>query len=165
MQTFGQFRPNGFDARGLGSAGREDWLVVGVSRTRDSGPLAESNFACTVREIRKAAQADEDEAGDWSIERFGHWGPGWFEIIVVRPGTEAARVAQEISDALEDYPVVDEDDFSEREWEAACDAWEHSSLRGRVELLQDARQCIFAARRHEFPNDPQGAIRDRLVRE
>lgn len=35
MKKYGSFRPTGFDPAGLGLSDRQDWLVLGVSRTRD----------------------------------------------------------------------------------------------------------------------------------
>lgn len=190
LQRFGDHRPTQFDSRGVGSDGQEDWLVVPVSRTRDSGLLEQSNFEKTLESIERVTRrierarrhiaykldrlfADTPFLGrtlDWfgsemgwrkpkAIERmcsivdlpmvdgetvaafaerlgrtlavdydrdyqthqFNHWGPGWFEIIVVRPGSAAHREAQAIAAALSDYPVLDESDFSEREHEASLE--------------------------------------------
>lgn len=35
MKAYSQFRPT--DSKGLGLPDRQDWLVLGVARTRDSG--------------------------------------------------------------------------------------------------------------------------------
>ena len=112
MGTFGEFRPTAFDCRGLGSDGQEDWLVLPVSQTRDSEALAKSNFEAATKWLETEA---EDE--DWETHSFGHWGPGWFEIIVVRPGSTAHKIAYDIECALSDYPVLDDEDYSRREWE------------------------------------------------
>jgi len=45
---------------------------------------------------------------------------------VVKPGSKAADVAQEIYTALQDYPILDESDFSEKEqgcFDESWDAW------------------------------------------
>jgi len=39
--------------------------------------------------------------------------------------------------SLSDYPVVNDDDFSNREWEAAQDMWVELPLSERVELCRD----------------------------
>lgn len=116
MQTYSQFKPTPYDCRGLALPDRQTWLVCSVSQTRDSDPLNQSNFACALKML--GGESDTVE-----IHRFGHWGPGWFEIIIVAPNTEAARVAQEIEDRLADYPILDEMDHSQREQEAADETW------------------------------------------
>ncbi len=118
MQRFDQYRPTACDHAGLGSDEHPDWLVVGVSRTRDSEELEESNFAATLKCIEEA----DPESVDHETHRFGHWGPGWFELIIVRPGSPAFIEAERIEAALSDYPVLDEQDYSEREYTAQCEA-------------------------------------------
>jgi hypothetical protein len=57
------------------------------------------------------------ESDDVVVLRFGHWANGWFEIALVKPGSKAEAIARDIEKGLEDYPVIDEDDFCEREAE------------------------------------------------
>jgi hypothetical protein len=150
----------------MGLDERQEWLVIGVMRTRDSGPRGESNFECTV----KALRAIDPEEEDFEVHRFGHWGPGWFELILVRPGSKVAEEAEGIENALMDYPIVDEEDCSQREWQAAAEAWARCSVRERLHLIRGAnhgtkQNSIFAARREELPErDDQGYIFERLLR-
>lgn len=74
-------------------------------------------------------------------------------------------MAQEIERALEDYPLLDEDDFSAREHEQASETWLHISLRERIELCAKYRCSIFSARRDEIPRDDNGALYEYLTRE
>ena len=111
METYNTFRPTGFDRSGLGLQSQQDWLVVPAARNRDSNLLDLSNF--------DAALAMMGGEGDnCEVHRFGHWGCGWFEIIIVKPDTPTAATAEEIEEALENYPVLDEDDWGKREYEA-----------------------------------------------
>ena len=169
MQTYSTFQPTAFDRAGAGKYGamaeRQDWLVVPVTQTRDSGVLDRSNF----RSYLKALGGESDTV---EVHRFSHWGPGWFEIIIIDP-TDTAKVetAQEIADALEDYPIVDEDNYSELEYEGACNYWAQMPIRERVQYIQEARDrtrghmSIFAARRDELPEDPAGRLYEALTRE
>jgi hypothetical protein len=151
MERYSGFQPTAFDCKGLALDNQQGWFVVPVARNRDSEVLAESNFAATVKALRKTGpEASDGEEGDWEIHRFGHWANGWFEIIVVREGTEAFKVAEEIEGALADYPVLDESDYSERECEAAEETWKWFSKRDRIRVCQRAGVSIFAAR-HDFP--------------
>lgn len=121
LQRYGDFAPTGFDSKGLNARtmgpeddeDRSEWLVCPVSRTRDSDddPLTASNWEAQL-------EALGGEGADVEIHRFGHWGPGWFEIVLVRPGTPAEAEAERLAGALEDYPLLNEDDHSRREYEA-----------------------------------------------
>lgn len=110
-------RPGYRPGRGCGNyepedLGRADWLVCPVSRTRDTADLLEvSNWEAQL-------EALGGEGPDAEVHRFGHWGPGWFELVLVRPGTPAETKAEEIAGALEEYPVLDDEDHSRREYEA-----------------------------------------------
>lgn len=113
MQRYKDFRPTSFDTAGLGCEDRQDWFVLPVSHTRDSGMLDESNFACVVKELGGESETLE-------IHRFGHWGPGWFEIAIIHPDRE--NEGEKIECALADYSVFDEEDWSEREQESVLPA-------------------------------------------
>lgn len=127
LPRYADWAPPAHDCRGLGLPDRQDWRVLPVTRTRDSGPLDESNFesACA------AFDATGPGAAAWEVHRFGHWGPGWIEILLVNPDCpDALRAAGEIVCALADYPILDEDDFSRREADEidrAWDAWGHEA--------------------------------------
>lgn len=105
---------------------RGDWLMC-ISRTRDSDALEESNFDAAYKLLTEdrpdwAAQVAEwnetdNDVRDVAIERASHWLCGWTETILVKPGSEAERLAYDIRARLEDYPVLDEEDWSEREYE------------------------------------------------
>lgn len=86
-------------------------LVVVAGRNRDSETLTESNFASALEMLG-------GESDTVQVHRFGHWGCGWFELILVDPKDEMAlQIAYNIQQALADYPVLDDSDYSERESE------------------------------------------------
>lgn len=117
MIKYSQFRPTCFDCKGLGLPDQQDWLVAPVSHNRDSEPLSESNFAVFL----KALGGESDNV---QVHRFGHWGPGWFEIILINPNcADLVKQAEDMETALADYPVLDEMDFSEREQNEADEIW------------------------------------------
>lgn len=126
---YSKWAPTQFDCKGLGLEDQQDWLVVGVCRTRDSGPLDESNFSTALSILREADTTGEHV----ETHRFGHWGPGWYEVILVHPSLEAE--ADKIESALADYPALDDSDFSERESEAEWEAWQWSGHKGFIEAL------------------------------
>jgi hypothetical protein len=147
MQTYSQFRPTGFDTKGLGLDDRQDWLVLPISQTRDSGTLDESNFAVAQRML-------DDGDAEYEVHRFGHWGPGWFEIILVHPSH--ATLAETIH--VDDYPILDDSDYSEREYAAACKWWGQCGMRERVRLSKKYRFHLMACRRDEIPQDETGEL-------
>lgn len=159
---FSDFRPTQFDCKGLGSEGQEDWLVAEPGVSRDSGAMGRSNW----RVLNKCLDEIDPDGNDHEIHRFNHWGPGWFEIVVVRPDTACAKEAQRISDALTDYPVIDDDDYSREEAEESEDIWKHWSIEDRVTHIQqfNKKYCesisIFAARRDEVPSGMFSYMRD-----
>lgn len=140
MQTYGTFRPTSHDPAGLGLPDRQHWFVAPVYHDRDSEPLAESNWHTLL--TRLGGESDTVE-----VHRFGHWGPGWFEVILIDPtDMERVKVATEAGDSLESYPVLDEEDLSEREEEVKRETWANASIRDRMHYLRDLGLSCLAAR-------------------
>jgi hypothetical protein len=96
----------------------DDWLIAPCSHGRDSDCADESNWSSQEAELHQAGAPE-----DYEILRFGHWACGWYEIVIVRPGSPAAAKAEELAARLENYPLLDEDDFSQREHEEAEQVW------------------------------------------
>lgn len=92
----------------------DGWLISSICQTRDSDVLDESNFV-------SALQALGGESETVQVLRFGHWAVGWTEWIAVLP--QHSEALQALEDKIDDYPVLDEDDLSEREQEAAYRIW------------------------------------------
>lgn len=160
MERYADWSPTPFDHAGAFLPDRQDWLVVPVIKTRDSGPLACSNFECAWSRIEDASVLDD--ALSCESHSFGHWGPGWFEVILVRPGSHCATEGERIEAELADYPVLDEDDYSARELEAAESFWSSLSVRERFRIIRERGRgvSIFAARRDSIPHADCGAIFD-----
>lgn len=112
--TYAHYAPTALDTRGLNLPDRQAWLVLPVIRTRDSGPTEQSNFAATLAIL--GGESDTVE-----VHRFGHWGPGWIEIILIHPSRQ--RDGEAIDARLADYPLLDEDDASRREWDDYVETW------------------------------------------
>jgi len=94
---------------------------AGVGQSRDSDCLEQSNFAAML-------EALGGESEIVTVVRESHWAVGWVEWIAIEAdGTDesdkALRLADEQKERLANYPVLDEEDFSEREMEAANDVW------------------------------------------
>jgi len=97
----------------------EKWMLHTISH-RDSTLLEESNADA----IEKAMKEFDD---DCHIEKHNHWAVGYVNTLVIRVYakrgkkkiTKAFRKFCEIQDALQDYAVLDETDYSNRQYEAA----------------------------------------------
>lgn len=151
MKPYSDFRPTALDSAGLGLSERQDWLVCPVSQARDSGVTELSNFRVVLADIG-------GEGEDVEVHRFGHWGPGWYEIILVRPGSAAALACEEWERALSDYPLASAEDHSSLEYERATEYWSRCSIRERVQWCQRYRASVFCARRDEIPQDQTGEL-------
>jgi len=89
---------------------------VFLGQHRDSDPLSESNFAVGL----KALGGESDTV---KVIREGHWAVGWVEwISIAQSDTKALQLASAMFDELEVYPVLCDDDFSQREYELELEA-------------------------------------------
>ncbi len=134
LKRYSDHTPTAFDSHLRlpdGCEHQEQWFIAPCSITRDSDSLALSNWGAQLKALKEVAVGDE---GDFEVHRFGHWGPGWYEIVLVRPGSECHKVAAELACALESYAVLDELDWSEREQEMA---WNGVSA---IQVLKDSRE-------------------------
>lgn len=94
-----------------------DYFSSGVGQSRDSDCLERSNFACML-------QALGGESETVIVVRESHWACGWVEWIAVHATDETAlAIADDIKGKLDDYPVINEDHWSELESEEADQVW------------------------------------------
>lgn len=129
---------------------------VFLGQHRDSDALSRSNFECGLKTLG-------GESETVIIVRERHWAVGWVEWIAIHESDSAAILAaDEMRCALDSYPVLNEDHFSELEWTEAETQWEMLPLKYRVELCAEAGVSIFAARRDYIPQDDSGFIFERL---
>ena len=104
---------------------------VFLGRHRDSDLLTESNF-------EKGLEKIGGESETVLVIRDYHWAVGWIENIYIHESDEnALKLADEISKGLKDYPVVDEDDWSERESKEADRVWKDNyNVEERIEYIR-----------------------------
>lgn len=121
-----------------------DYVIY--SRHRDSNLLENSNYECILRELQ---QADKNKKYVYDF-RANHWGFGWVEYIIVRKAApdHITNLVCEILGALSDYPILDESDYSEREYNYICDHWQGLSLQEKIELCKEHNISIFSARKN-----------------
>lgn len=135
-----------------------DKCFVFLGRNRDSDTLTESNFEC-------ALEAIGGESDTVLVIRESHWACGWIEWIAIHESdAKALREADSIVSALADYPVVDENHWSNKEYEEAQYTWENTwSLSDKIEACKDAGLSLFAARSEGIPEGDNGYIYERCL--
>lgn len=108
---------------------------AGVGQSRDGGALERSNFECMLEAL------GGDNGDTVRVVRESHWAVGWVEWIAIHQDNEAAlRIADEIKGKLDDYPVVNEDHWSELEFTEAAEFWDSMSPRDKVQMAIDTRR-------------------------
>lgn len=133
----------------------EHWALGPVFLTRDSGLLGQSNASA----LRRALADRPELAEDWQETRCGHWAVGWVDHLAIRvltdDGQETAMLGfvREWLSALEDYPIADDEDFSEREAEALRDSVRQSGQRYvRDGVDDDWVERVIARLEHTDPS-------------
>lgn len=124
---------------------RSEWLVA-YSTHRDADCLARSNWRCFIRALggngAEGAKGTQDVTETVAIEEAKHWAVGWVQYLLIAPGaTELIAKAEKILADLEDYPVLDEDDFSTLEYDEYAEFFERDAQgefrRGLADCLSD----------------------------
>lgn len=132
-----------------------DYFVF-LSQHRDSDSLTRSNFICGL-------EALGGESETVLLVRERHWAVGWVEWIAIHAtDTEALDKAEAMLKKIKGYPVLDEDHFSQLEWDEAQAYWESLPLSERVDLCREHEISIFAARHPWIPQDDSGGLFERL---
>ena len=150
LKRYRNWSPTQFDTKGLNLEDRQDWFVAPVILTRDSGALERSNFQVVRNDlevidensiINKHGLRSGFTQSDIEVHRFDHWGPGWFEIILVRPDSKVAESAVDWACSLSDYPVASDEHYSAVEQEEADETWRKCySDRERLEYIKKHRR-------------------------
>lgn len=113
MKRYKDWNPTPFDIKGLNVKEKQEWLVSPCIKTRDSDALERSNFQII---FDKFDALDPDEE-NWEVCSFNHWACGWFEIIIVKEDSSVGKAALAFESSLEEYPILDEDHYSQLTFE------------------------------------------------
>ena len=97
----------------------DQWAVI-YTNNRDSGLLDRSNASVIAKTLESFTEGDDP---DVVMESHHHWAVGHvdgFSIRVFSHGeiTEAFTKYHELAERMSDYPILDESDYSNREYEA-----------------------------------------------
>lgn len=140
-----------------------NWAIF-YTENRDSRLLDQSNAAA----IDKAMQPFLDAESEHVLpEHHNHWACGWIDGYSIRVYASNGTFTPEfvamaaLQVKMSDYPVLDEMDYSQREYDATIDNikqvihdvnWEHDMLPDSVDLESLASE-VFTAIWHSDSND------------
>lgn len=122
----------------------DNWAII-YTHNRDSGLLDLSNSSVIGKAMRPFT---EGETPDAVIESHSHYLCGWVAGFSIRcldrngQPTEAFEKYAELREAMDQYPILDESDYSDREYEATVEnivdaAWR---LKDDYDLPEDCWQ-------------------------
>jgi hypothetical protein len=132
----------------------ENWTII-YTHNRDSGLLDQSNAAAIAEAMDTFTKGKNPDAVP---EHHHHWACGWadgFSIRVYRGHriTRAFKAYHALAQRLAQYPLLDEDDFSRREYEATLAnlpdaAWK---LKNDYELPDNWEPAVYGWLSDNYP--------------
>lgn len=138
----------------------DNWTIL-YSHNRDSGLLDQSNADAIDKAMKPFTEADDP---DVVFESHSHWAVGHVDgmsIRVYRNGqiTKAFRTYHALAERLANYPVLDEEDYSRREFDATLAnlpdaAWK---LKNDFDLPEDWESDVY----HWLADNDPGAVESR----
>jgi len=133
-----------------------DYVIY--ARNRESSIMEDVNYNLICAEL---GALDDDFSAPVYTFRAGHWAVGWIEYVIVKNDAPEKTLenAAEILSALSDYPILNDEAYSDAQCEAITSYWERENVRDRVQWCCEAGESIFAARR-DCPSD---AVFDHLM--
>lgn len=114
----------------------DQWAII-YTHNRDSGLLDQSNAKVIAKAMAPFTDGDDPLV---VMESHHHWAVGHVDGFSLRVFdgngeiTEAFRKYHELAEAMDDYPILDESDYSERELEATLENIEDAAWRLKNEF-------------------------------
>ena len=99
----------------------EKWAIF-YTHNRDSGLIDQSNASVIEKALGRFI-----ERGSVRREHHGHWACGWVDGYAIRVFrqdghvTKAFSTYHELTERLDNYPILDESDYSNREYQATIE--------------------------------------------
>jgi hypothetical protein len=160
-------------SRGYRLEDADRWCIWYTSH-RDAGLLALSNEKAINKRLKPFSNGDDP---DLVFERHSHWAVGHvdgFSIRVYRDDgtiTDAFKEFCSIKERLEDYPILDEQDYGERELEATLENYASEMWRLKDDLPEGWEAEVYrwfsdhGHNRYTENRDDQGgwAPREKLI--
>jgi hypothetical protein len=137
------------------------WSYGPVIQHRDSGLLEESNAAALKKALEEAAKEGIFSEDDYDITSANHWAVGWtehlnFRAIESEESREPTAIFHWLTDwfaSISDYPVADEEDYRERQFEYSMSALDDMlASKLRDDVPEDWKSHVFRGM-DEPPNE------------
>ena len=102
----------------------EKWTIV-YTQNRDSDILTRANHISIESRLEQFFEADSPNI---LREYHSHWGCGWIEGYAIRVYDDSGEITPEfmewvdIRDAIEDYPILDEELYSNMQYEESLES-------------------------------------------
>ena len=139
----------------------DKWAVI-YTHNRDSRLLDQSNAHAIATALKPFTEGDNPNV---VIESHNHWAVGHVDGFSIRVFdqhgdiTQAFRTYHELTERMEDYPILDEADYSNREFEATLEniknaAW---SLKNEFDLQEGWESEVYSW----LSNNRSGEIENR----
>jgi len=125
----------------------ENWSII-YTHNRDSGLLDMSNASVIKKALEPFTEGDDPEV---VMESHHHWAVGHVDGFSIRVYdihnkiTKAFQAYHELAEAMNDYPILDEEDYSNREYEATIENVAHAAwrLKEDYELPEDWQYDVY----------------------
>jgi len=116
-----------------------------LGKTRDSNCLTRSNYTVALERLKESCNNASEYICTDSVT---HWAVGWAETMRIAHNCpiELLEQAEEIYLELQNYPVLNDDHYSNLRWEEITEYWEGESGVGRQEIRQSAKEYYCAKR-------------------
>lgn len=133
----------------IGDDHSDSYIVVGKSR--DSDLLDQVNFDSALEEL-ESFENSHIKGDHHFVIRNNHWAVGWIEYILITPCEDCDESFDELCDWVDDNisqticesGILDEDKFSEKEFEKFSDdvqEWIHEWVQYQDHRIEDKWQC------------------------
>ncbi len=120
-----------------------------LGQSRDSKAYERANFDATL----KLLGGESQKSNAVMVVRASHWLCGWVETIHVhKSASKKLKIADKIAADLKDYPIVDEELYSQYETEEKDLYWSQLNLKERISLCVKVGECYLCAR-HDYAPD------------
>jgi hypothetical protein len=102
----------------------DQWALGPVINRRDADLIEQSNARALLALLERETALE----GMWEIHRLGHWAVGWVEHLSMKVLDGAGRPTPMLAfwarwqEKLEGYPIADEEDLYEAEYDAAIES-------------------------------------------
>ena len=127
--------------------------------TRDESIMGHVNFDMMKESLVREARFNKCEGSVYTWTA-AHWGCGHVEYLMVKQNAhkKVLTLASEFLQALAEYPCLDDEKYSERQYDDIYAYWKNETIEARIQWIHESTKTIdpniFAARHDDtIPED------------